>query len=105
MILSSVNKTDRQDAREMNLLQQNGTLPTVWIPPGHLRDQRELFRTSVWVTYGGNFQITNGLIITIVSLVMNLEELVKEVFLHFLKAWVFVRMRLLASVFSSLESR
>src|SRR3989339_467257 len=30
--------------RGLNRLQQTGTLPTVWIPPGPLRDQRELPR-------------------------------------------------------------
>jgi transposase len=50
MMLASVNKTDRLDARGMNLLQRSGTLPTVWIPPGQLRDQRELFRTRMVLT-------------------------------------------------------
>jgi len=50
MMLATVNKTDRLDARGMNLLQRSGTLPTVWIPPGKLRDQRELFRTRMILT-------------------------------------------------------
>jgi transposase len=50
MMPASVNKTDRLDARGMNLLQRSGTLPTVWIPPGQLRDQRELFRTRMVLT-------------------------------------------------------
>lgn len=50
MMLATVNKTDRLDARGMNLLQRSGTLPTVWIPPGQLRDQRELFRTRMVLT-------------------------------------------------------
>jgi hypothetical protein len=37
----------RLDARGLNRLQRNGTLPTVWIPPGELRDQRELPRTRM----------------------------------------------------------
>jgi hypothetical protein len=28
-------------------LQRNGTLPVVWIPPGDLRDQRDLPRTRM----------------------------------------------------------
>ncbi len=31
----------------LNRLQRNGTLPTVWIPPGELRDQRDLPRTRM----------------------------------------------------------
>jgi len=47
MMIGSVNKTDKLDARGLNLLQRCGTLPTVWIPPGKLRDQRELPRTRM----------------------------------------------------------
>ena len=47
MMLAMVNKTDRLDARGLNRLQRTGTLPTVWIPPGDLRDKRELFRTRM----------------------------------------------------------
>ena len=50
MMLATVNKTDRLDARGMNRLQRSGTLPTVWIPPGQLRDERELFRTRMVLT-------------------------------------------------------
>jgi transposase len=50
MMLASANKTDRLDARGMNRLQRSGTLPTVWTPPGDLRDQRELFRTRMIFT-------------------------------------------------------
>jgi len=41
------NKTDKLDAQGLNRLQRNGTLPTVWIPPGPLRDLRELTRTRL----------------------------------------------------------
>lgn len=47
MMLCSVNKTDKLDARGLNKLQRAGTLPTVWIPPGELRDKRELPRTRM----------------------------------------------------------
>jgi transposase len=47
LMMGTINKTDRLDARGLNLLQRNGTLPTVWIPPGELRDQRELPRTRM----------------------------------------------------------
>jgi transposase len=47
LMLGCANKTDRLDARGLNLLAQAGTLPTVWIPPGELRDQRDLTRTRM----------------------------------------------------------
>jgi transposase len=46
-MMGQTNKTDRLDARGLNVLQRNGTLPTVWIPPGELRDQRELVRARM----------------------------------------------------------
>lgn len=47
LMLGSINKTDKLDARGLNRLQQVGTLPTVWIPPGKIRDRRELPRTRM----------------------------------------------------------
>jgi transposase len=47
LMMGEINKTDRLDARGLNRLQRNGTLPTVWIPPGVLRDQRDLPRTRM----------------------------------------------------------
>src|SRR3990170_1532933 len=40
-------KTDKLDADGLGLLLHNGTLPSVWIPPGELRDERELPRTRM----------------------------------------------------------
>jgi len=50
MMLACVNKTDKLDARGLNRLQRVGTLPTVWIAPGALRDQRELPRTRMFLS-------------------------------------------------------
>ncbi len=47
LMMGLINKTDKLDAHGMNRLQRNGTLPTVWIPPGPLRELRELTRTRV----------------------------------------------------------
>jgi transposase len=47
LMMGEINKTDRLDARGLNRLQQAGTLPTVWIPPGEFRDQRDLPRTRM----------------------------------------------------------
>ncbi|MHC4520470.1 MAG: IS110 family RNA-guided transposase [Planctomycetota bacterium] len=47
LMLGSINKTDKLDVRGLNKLQLIGTLPTVWIPPATIRDQRELPRTRM----------------------------------------------------------
>lgn len=47
LMMGMVNKTDKLDAEGLNLLQRTGALPTVWIPPGPLRDKRELPRTRM----------------------------------------------------------
>lgn len=47
LMLGSLNKTDKLDVRGLNRLQRTGTLPTVWIPPAAIRDQRELPRTRM----------------------------------------------------------
>jgi len=47
LMMGEIDKTDRLDARGPNRLQRNGTLPTVWIPPRDLRDQRDLPRTRM----------------------------------------------------------
>jgi transposase len=47
LMLGSINKTDKLDVRGLNKLQRTGTLPTVWIPPGDVRDKRELPRTRM----------------------------------------------------------
>jgi hypothetical protein len=45
LMMGEINKTDKLDVRGLNQLQRNGTLRAVWIPPGELRDQRDLPRT------------------------------------------------------------
>jgi len=47
LMMGMINKTDKLDARGLNRLQRNGTLPMVWIPPGPLRDLRDLPRTRM----------------------------------------------------------
>jgi transposase len=47
MMFGCINKTDKLDAKGLNMLQRAGTLPTVWIPPGDVRDKRELPRTRM----------------------------------------------------------
>ena len=50
LMMGCINKTDKLDAHGLNVLQRNRTLPTVWIPPGELRDLRELTRTRMVLT-------------------------------------------------------
>lgn len=47
LMMGMINKTDKLDAHGLNTLQCNGTLPVVWIPPGKLRELRELTRTRL----------------------------------------------------------
>lgn len=47
LMIGNVNKSDKLDAKGLNLLQRTGTLPTVWIPPSAVRDARELPRTRM----------------------------------------------------------
>jgi len=44
LMMGMINKTDKLDVHGLNRLQRNRTLPDVWIPPGSLRDLRELTR-------------------------------------------------------------
>lgn len=50
LMMGMINKTDKLDVHGLNRLQRNGTLPTVWIAPGELRDLRELTRTRMVFT-------------------------------------------------------
>ncbi len=43
-LMGYINKTDKLDAKGLAMLNLNGSLPSVWIPPAELRDQRELSR-------------------------------------------------------------
>jgi transposase len=47
LMMGSVNKSDKLDAKGMNRLQRTGTLPKVWIPSSAVRDARELPRTRM----------------------------------------------------------
>jgi transposase len=47
IMMGNVNKTDKLDARGLATLLHLGSLPTVWIPPKDVRDERELHRTRI----------------------------------------------------------
>jgi len=46
-MMGHVHKTDKLDAQGLAILQHPGSLPTVWIAPGEIRDERELPRTRM----------------------------------------------------------
>jgi transposase len=46
-MMGHIHKTDKLDADGLAILQHLGSLPSVWIPPGELRDERELPRTRM----------------------------------------------------------
>lgn len=50
LMFGCINKTDKLDVHGMNRLQRVGTLPTVWIAPGELRDLRDLPRTRMFLS-------------------------------------------------------
>jgi len=64
LMTGQINKTDKLDAHGLNTLQRNGTLPTVWIPPGPLRDRRELTRTRL-VLVGQRTRLKNRITATL----------------------------------------
>lgn len=47
ILMGNVNKTDKLDAEGLATLQYLGSLPSVWLPPGELRDEREIPRTRM----------------------------------------------------------
>jgi len=47
LLMGHVNKTDKLDASGLATLLRLGSLPSVWLPPAALRDQRELPRTRM----------------------------------------------------------
>jgi transposase len=47
VIMGNINKTDKLDAKGLATLIHLGSLPTVWLPPGEIRDERELHRTRM----------------------------------------------------------
>jgi transposase len=49
LMMGMVNKTDKLDVHGLNRLQRNKVLPAVWVPPGEVRDQRELTRTRMYL--------------------------------------------------------
>jgi transposase len=45
--MGNINKTGKLDAKGLAALVHLGSLPTVWLPPGEIRDERELHRSRM----------------------------------------------------------
>ncbi|MFQ5668512.1 MAG: IS110 family transposase [Candidatus Binatia bacterium] len=73
LMMGMINKTDKLDARGLNRLQRTGTLPTVWIPPGDLRDRRDLPRTRM-VLVRQRTQLKNRIHATLAKYAVELPE-------------------------------
>lgn len=73
LMLGMINKTDKLDARGLNRLQRAGTLPTVWIPPGELRDWRDLPRSRM-VLVRQRTQLKNRIHATLGKYALTVEE-------------------------------
>jgi len=72
-MMGQINKTDKLDAGGLAILMKNGTLPSVWIPPQDLRDQRELPRTRM-VMVGIRTKLKNRLQATLAKYNLQIEE-------------------------------
>jgi len=46
-MMGNANKTDKLDAKGLAKLLHLDSLPTVWLPPGEIRDERELHRARM----------------------------------------------------------
>jgi transposase len=73
LMMGMVNKTDKLDARGLNQLQRSGTLPTVWIPSGDLRDRRDLPRTRM-VLVRQRTQLKNRIHATLAKYALTVAE-------------------------------
>ena len=78
MMMACVNKTDRLDVRGLHRLQRSGTLPTVWIAPGPLRDKRDLGRTRLFLV-SQRTRIKNRVHATLAKYALRVKE-VKDPF-------------------------
>ncbi len=74
LMMGSINKTDKLDARGLNRLQRNGTLPTVWIPPAELRDKRDLPRTRM-VLSRERTRLKNRIHATLAKYALNIHDI------------------------------
>lgn len=74
LMMGLMNKTDKLDARGLKRLQRVGTLPTVWIPPGELRDARDLPRKRMLLMWQ-RIQLKNSIHATLVKYALTVVEM------------------------------
>lgn len=74
LMMGSTNKSDILDVRGLNRLQRIGTLPTVWIPPAEIRDQRDLPRTRMLLVQTRT-RLKNRILATLAKYMIPLPEL------------------------------
>lgn len=79
LMVGGANKTDKLDCRGLNRLQRTGTLPTVWIPPGELRDRRDLPRTRM-VLARQRTRLKNRIHATLAKYGISVDEEVSDLF-------------------------
>jgi len=77
-MMGQINKTDKLDAKGLALLLRNGTLPSIWIPPGEIRDRRELPRMRMMLVRMRTM-IKNRIHATLAKYAIEIDE-VKSVF-------------------------
>lgn len=73
LMMAQRNKTDKLDNGGINRLQRTGTLPTVWIPPGPLRDLRELTRFRMMLV-GIRTKLKNRMHATLAKYCIQIDE-------------------------------
>lgn len=78
LMMGQINKTDKLDTEGLALLQRNGTLPSVWIPPAEIRDQRELPRMRMALV-GVRTMLKNRIHATLAKYAINITE-VSDIF-------------------------
>jgi len=78
LLMGLINKTDKLDAKGLAMLNLNGSLPAVWIPPAELRDQRELSRMRMSMV-GVRTQFKNRIQATLAKYAIVIDE-VSDIF-------------------------
>src|SRR5450759_1205439 len=73
LLMGLINKTDKLDAKGLAMLNLNGSLPAVWIPPAELRDQRELSRMRMSMV-GVRTQFKNRIHATLAKYAIVIDE-------------------------------
>jgi transposase len=79
LLMGKINKTDKLDAKGLAMLNLNGSLPSVWIPPAELRDQRELSRMRMSMV-AVRTKFKNRIQSTLAKYAISFDEEVSDVF-------------------------